>query len=279
MSSLTIYPPAKINLSLEVIGKRTDGFHDLKTLMVPIPGLHDTLIFDARDQFSFKCEDEGVPTDETNLVVRAARLYAEKAKVELMYQITLEKRIPAGAGLGGGSSDAAFTLLGLNELYGEALQLPELHELAAELGSDVPFFLYKTACICRGRGEIIEPLEQSVPFTICLLKPEFSVPTPDVFKRWKSSTEIAGVPYRAQDGPYGSMKNDLERPAFEKYLFLAQCKCWLLEQPEVEIAQMSGSGSTMYAIVSSVEKGNELLSRAMDELDPNLFSWCGSIGS
>jgi len=252
MATLSVNAPAKINLSLRVKGKRVDGFHELETVMLPLPELYDTLVFTEANTFKFTCDKPDVPTDESNLVVKAVRLFEKCAKLKVSYEILLEKRVPHGAGLGGGSSDAATTLLTLNKLYESKLSLEELHDIAAEIGSDVPFFLYESACICRGRGDLIETLPQVDPFALCLFKPDFGVPTADAYQRWEESKELPGIPYRSQKGPLGEMKNDLERPVFEKFLFLAECKRWLLMQPEVKVAQMSGSGSTMIAVVDDV---------------------------
>ena len=277
LPSLVLSAPAKVNLTLRVVGKREDGFHELETLMVPVPALADTLTFTPAEHYTLTCDTPGVPLDESNLVTKAVRAYEAAAGITVTHQIALQKRIPHGAGLGGGSSDAATTLLGLNQLYNTALRFPQLHTLATALGSDVPFFLYQSPCMCRGRGELIEPLDAAAAFTLCLLKPAFGVSTPDAFKRWKTSRPLAEVPYAPQHGPYGPMFNDLERPVFEKHLFLAQCKQWLLQQPEVQVAQMSGSGSTMLAVVSNITEGQALLERAKAELDPTLFTWCGEL--
>lgn len=277
MDTLTRSAPAKINLSLVVTGKREDGFHELETLMVPVSGLADRLLFEPAESFGFVCDQDGVPTDESNLVVKAVRAFERAAGIEVKYQITLEKEVPHGAGLGGGSSDAAFCLLGLNQLHGDPLAFEVLHELAADLGSDVPFFLYEAPCICRGRGDLIEPVEPVGAFSVCLFKPGFGVSTPDAYQRWQSSRELPGIPYAAQSGPYGEMVNDLERPVFEKFIFLADFKRWLLGQAEVAVAQMSGSGSTMIAILKEGATGEDLIARAKAECDPHLFTWSGEV--
>ncbi len=277
MSDLTLEAPAKINLSLKVLGKRADGFHELETLMVPLSGLSDTLHFQEGDRFSFSCEADDVPKDETNLVVKAVRVFEERVGIKVHYKITLEKRVPHGAGLGGGSSDAAFTLLGLNRLCGEPLAFEVLHDLASELGSDVPFFLYQRACLCRGRGEIIERVEQAEKFPIVLLKPNFAVSTKDAFSRWKDAKEVESFHYEAQMGPYGKMVNQLEIPVFEKFLFLGELKTWLLNQKGVKVAQMSGSGSTMITILEDIGDADTIITSAKETWDPNLFSWLGVV--
>ena len=162
-----------------------------------------------------------------------------------------KKRFLPGAGLGGGSSDAASTLKALNELLETKLGLGELLDIAATIGSDVPFFLHGKLCECSGRGECVVPIDDDWELPIVLLKPAFGVATPDAYKRWQASTEIPGILYRPQLCPWGEMVNDLERPVFQKYPVLADMKMWLLDQPEVHAALMSGSGSTMLAVLSS----------------------------
>ena len=277
MSEMTINAPAKLNLSLEIVGKREDGFHELDTLMIPVKGLHDTLTFTVAGKYALRCDDSKVPTDESNLVTKAVRLFEQETGCEVTHEVLLTKRIPHGAGLGGGSSDAAKTLEVLNELYGTSLPLVELHDLCSKLGSDVPFFLYNSPCRCKGRGEEVEVIDRVEPFGVCLLKPDFPVSTPDVYKRWSESKPLKGISYSPQEGPYGMMVNHLELPVFEKYLFLAECKRWLLDQPEVKVAQMSGSGSTMFAILQDVTQSEALILRARNELDPNFFAWSGVV--
>ena len=263
--------PAKINLSLRVLGRRTDGFHDLETMMVPLT-LADELTFGnlggagaPGTDFILDCDDPTLPTGPDNLALKAAALIARHApgRIEPTH-ITLRKHIPHGAGLGGGSSDAATVLLALNELYRLGLGTPELAALAAELGSDVPFFVYRSAAICRGRGELVEPVRLPRPLALLLLKPPFPVPTPLAYRRWAGSRELPGVPYKAQTMSWGELANDLERPVYEKYLLLAEIKTWLLEQPESVGALMSGSGSTMFALLHDAMTADALARRARE---------------
>lgn len=272
-SPLTLYPPAKINLSLRVLGKREDGFHALDTLMLPI-GLTDALTFTPSDQFSFSCDRPDVPGDESNLVVRAVRLFERETGIEVRFHIYLKKRIPHGAGLGGGSSDAAFTLKGLDILYDTKLGVDRLAALSAELGSDVPFFLYGSLCRCTGRGEIIEPLPPLPPSPVLLVKPSFGVPTPDAYKRWSSSRELENVHYNFQKWRSFELLNDLERPVFEKYLFLSSLKMWLLRRKEAEAVLMSGSGSTLFVLCHSLEKC-EILAEKVKNISDDLWVWNG----
>ena len=261
---------AKINLSLRIIGKRPDGFHEIDTLIAPI-ALADELTIDDAPAFAFSCSDSTLPTDDTNLAVRAARLFGERTGGAVNARIDLVKNIPHGAGLGGGSSDAAAVLLALNERADGALSPADLHAIAAQLGSDVPFFLYDSAAHCRGRGEIVEPCGIDGNYRLLLVKPPFPVPTPWAYQRWLDSRELPDVLYAPQRLAWGDLVNDLERPVFEKYLFLASLKSWWLEQPEVAGALMSGSGSTTFAVLHASASIDELERRTRAEFGDALW--------
>lgn len=270
---MQLLAPAKINLSLKVVAKRPDGFHEIETLMVPI-SLADTLDIERTDAsgITFTCSDASLPVDDDNLVVRAAKLFLERTKISFGIRIHLEKRVPHGAGLGGGSSDAATALIGLNELFDTKLDTPTLSAMAAELGSDIPFFVYRSAAMCRGRGELVEPVSFNEKLPLLLLKPAFGVPTPWAYKCWAGSFDLPGIPYAAQSFPWGKLVNDLERPVFEKYIFLATLKRWLLAQPEASGALMSGSGSTTIALLRDESMGPALIEKAHAEFGPDLWT-------
>lgn len=276
---LVIDAPAKLNLSLRVLRKREDGFHDIDTLMLRIPGLCDQLTFTAAGTDSFTCDDPGVPSDGSNLVLKALAAYRAASGFTQALAIHLEKRVPHGAGLGGGSSDAAATLSALDQLNGNALGTERLMEISATLGSDIPFFLGPPVARATGRGEHVEAAEGLPSLPILLLKPDFGVATPDAYKRWTGSTELPGISYGPQVFPWGELVNDLERPVFQKHLFLAEVKAWLLARPEVEGALMSGSGSTSFAILKNAASAETVIEAARRELDPTLWAWHGSIGA
>ena len=248
---MQLFAPAKVNLSFKILCRREDGFHEIETLMAPI-SLGDELTIEPNESgtgVSFSSDDLTLPAGDENLVVRAAHRFFAEIREEPRVRITLRKKIPHGAGLGGGSSDAASTLLGLNELYDGRVAFPRLTSLAAEIGSDVPFFLVRGTARCRGRGEIVEPVGSLPELSLLLLKPDFGVPTPWAYQQWRDSRELPGVDYAAQKVGDLIFENDLERPVFEKHLFLARMKGWLREQPEVAAALLSGSGSTMFAVL------------------------------
>ncbi|MDB9741283.1 4-(cytidine 5'-diphospho)-2-C-methyl-D-erythritol kinase [Akkermansiaceae bacterium] len=272
----TYKSPAKVNLSLKVLGKRADGYHELETLMARI-SLYDTLTFKKSDTLSLQCDFPGVPLDDSNLVIKALKALEAHVGREMNYAIHLEKHIPHGAGLAGGSSNAATTLMALNELENLHLSKEVLATIAAKLGADVSFFLYETSCLCRGIGEIVEPISLAVDKKLLLIKPDFGVNTPAAYKAWQSSKKIKGISYLAQQMPWGEMVNDLERPVFAKHRFLAELKMWLLAQPEVEGALMSGSGSTVFAILSDTQEEFLLVNKLKNEINPLLWTHIASI--
>jgi 4-diphosphocytidyl-2-C-methyl-D-erythritol kinase len=274
---MQVFAPAKINLSLKILGQRGDGFHGVETFIVPI-SLYDEIQIDkddTKDGIEFRCDDPSVPQGDENLAVRAAKTFLEAAKVKNGVAIELKKKIPHGAGLGGGSSDAATSLLTLNELFKTNLPPEALAKMGETIGSDVPFFIFQSAAICRGRGELVTRLKFHEQLSILLLKPAFAVPTEWAYSRWQNSQGIPSAPYAAQQFADQTFMNDLERPVFEKYVFLAHLKMWLLKQPEVGAALMSGSGSTLFAVMRPNTDVELVAERAKSELDPELWTCAG----
>ena len=176
--------PAKLNLFLEVLGRRPDGYHELETLMVAVD-LYDTLHLadDPSGRIALECDDPGLPTGPANLVVRAAERLRAEAGTPRGARIALRKAIPAQAGLGGGSSDAAATLVGLDRLWGLRTAPERLDELAGQVGSDVAFFRHAPAAVCRGRGERVEPVRPAAPLHFVLVCPAVGVSTAEVYGR------------------------------------------------------------------------------------------------
>lgn len=268
--NVQVRAPAKINLSLRISRRRDDAFHEIETLIAPI-SLADELKIERSNVIEFECDDASLPRDANNLVVRAAQLFFARAGITGGARINLRKHIPHGAGLGGGSSDAASALLALNELFGQPLGSDELLAIAAEIGSDVPFFFARSAAVCRGRGEIVTRAS-APPLRLLMVKPEFGVPTASAYAQWQSSREFAGVDYNAQQFSGAEFVNDLERPVFEKFPFLAVTKTWLRSQREVGAALLSGSGSTVFAALREGADAGALAERARAELDPKLWT-------
>jgi 4-diphosphocytidyl-2-C-methyl-D-erythritol kinase len=266
--------PAKINLSLKILGGRNDGFHEIETLIAPIT-LCDEIDIDKNSsctEIEFHCDDPSVPTGDDNLIVRAAKIFFAATKLRPAVLVELKKRTPQGAGLGGGSSDAASTLLALNELFETKLPLEALAKMAATIGSDVPLFIFQSPALCKGRGELVMPVKRKDKLSILLLKPAFVVSTAWAYSRWQNSREIPEVRYAEQEFAGQIFVNDLERPVFEKFVFLAKLKMWLLEQSEVGAALMSGSGSTVFAVLRDDADANVIAKRAKAELDPELWT-------
>jgi len=269
---MQILAPAKINLSLRIFNRRPDGFHEIETLIAPI-SLYDKIDIEKQNRWiDFSCDDPTLSTGDDNLVVRAAKAFLEKTKIKSGVSIKLQKKIPHGAGLGGGSSDAAATLKALNQLFEAKLSREELASLGSTIGSDVAFFLFESAALCKGRGEIVEPTKLKTKLSILLLKPAFEVSSAWAYSRWRDSKEIPGVSFQAQNLDGQTFVNDLERPVFEKFVFLTQLKGWLLKQPEVRVALMSGSGSTVFAVLRENADVDLLSKRAREEVDCDIWA-------
>lgn len=235
---LKLFSPAKINLFLKVVSKRPDGYHNLSSLFQTI-SLGDTLSFDIHSQDLLISSDVNLPTDSSNLILKATELFRKKTGSTQHYKIHLNKKIPTQAGLGGGSSNAATTLWACNQLTDAKIPLEELVKWASEIGSDVPFFFSQGRAHCTGRGEIIEqlPLCDSKPFWI--VKPSCGLSTPEVYRHLKLSSQSE----RLLDGYY----NDLEQPAFDLNPDLRRLKNELLQRG-FETVLMSGSGSSFFCM-------------------------------
>lgn len=263
----------KVNLLLNILGKRPDGFHELETLMHPV-ALCDRLSFDrAGRNIKLTCSDPGLPVNSRNLVHRAAALFLKTAKINEGVRIHLEKHIPIAAGLGGGSGNAATTLLALNELFGQPLPSDTLHELAAALGSDIPFFLQNRPALASGRGEIIQPLDLFPVLKnahLVLIHPGFGISTAWAYQQLDKFPEAQnGRPGRAEklarllrDGDTAAagreFYNSLEAPALRKYPLLELFQEFLRANG-AWAALMSGSGSTTFALIDTQMAAERLL--------------------
>jgi len=264
--------PCKVNLLLNILGQRPDGFHELETVLHPVK-LCDRLVFEPRGSgVELTCGDATLPTDARNLVHRAATQFLQTAQIRDGVKIHLEKKIPLAAGLGGGSGNAATTLLGLNELFGGPLAAERLHELAAALGSDVPFFLQTQPALATGRGETIQPLEAfpALRRTVFLLiHPGFGISTPWAYQNLarfpaalhgrtgRAAQLIACLRGGDLDAAGKGLYNSLEAPALEKYPLLGLFQDFLRAHGAAA-ALMSGSGSTTFAIVEDMQAAESL---------------------
>lgn len=282
--------PCKVNLLLNLLGRRADGFHALETVMQPIP-LHDHLTFDraANPGVTLTCTHPELPVDGSNLVHRAATAFLTAAGIRDGVRIHLDKRLPLAGGIGAGSANAAVTFLALNELFGHPLPPERLHELAATLGSDVPFFLSDGPALATGRGEVVEPLK---PFAALrgraffLAHPGFGISTPWAYQnmaRFPAARD--GQPGRAarlvaalngaEIGPaVKEFYNSLEAPAFDKFPVLALYQEFLREQGALA-ALMSGSGSTTFALAENLAAAETLAEKFRGRFGAN--GWTATV--
>jgi 4-diphosphocytidyl-2-C-methyl-D-erythritol kinase len=256
---MKVRAPAKVNLQLRILGRRAEGFHDIETIIVPL-SLSDELTIDVfpGDTITLTCDDPAVPVGRSNLAIAAAYEFQEETGLRFAATIHLRKRIPISAGLGGGSSDAATVLSALEQLLDTKLGIKGLQKIAARIGSDVPFFVRPRPATCRGRGEIIEPFEVPENLSIFLMKPPFGVETSWAYRAWASAQSAPERLEVEQDLGWIKIFNALERPVFEKFIILPVMKDWLLRQPEVRAAAMSGSGSTFFALLRDDASGSSL---------------------
>lgn len=253
--------PAKLNLSLAVTGRRSDGFHELVSLTVPLE-LADELSFVPGGEWSLACDDASVPADGTNLVLRAAEAYARRRPEAPRGRFTLRKRIPHGAGLGGGSSDAAAALRLLDRASGAPLGPEALESVALEVGSDCAFFVRRVPAVMRGRGELLQPLPAAACRALAgrrviVIKPPFGVPTPEAYALFAKHGALRS-PAQAEalleawlarpESDPSALGNDLEPAVFGKHVALPSG----LEAAAAAVSQqfrMTGSGSACFCIV------------------------------
>jgi 4-diphosphocytidyl-2-C-methyl-D-erythritol kinase len=259
-SSLEINSYAKINWTLDIIFKREDGYHELRTIYQTV-SLRDQLrITETISAIEIICDDSRVPCDETNLAFKAALLLREVTGTSKGARIEIEKRIPVAAGLGGGSSNAAATLLGLVKLWHVEIEDRELIRIAASLGSDVPFFLIGGTALGVGRGEEVYPIEQARCDGLLLVNPGFAVSTRDAYEKLSrlTTSEAANIiPFTLlaakgiRELPLVA-RNDLETPVLAAYPEIAEVKRRLLSLG-ARHALMSGSGATVFGVFDNSE--------------------------
>jgi 4-diphosphocytidyl-2-C-methyl-D-erythritol kinase len=277
----------KVNLLLNILGRRADGYHELETLMHPV-ALFDRLAFDrAGVGIQLTCSDLRLPVNSKNLVVQAADLFAKAAGLGPGegVRIHLQKNIPVAAGLGGGSGNAAVTLLALNELFGHPLPASKLEELAAALGSDVPFFLQTRPALATGRGEIIRPLDAFPALRgVCfvLVHPGFGISTPWAYQQLANfPAAMHGTPGRAQrliallqtslDAAAPEFFNALEGPALRKYPLLELFQEFFRDNG-ASATLMSGSGSATFALAPARGAAETMLEKFKVKFGPNFWT-------
>ncbi len=274
---MKIRAPAKINVGLRVVGKRFDGYHLLDTIMVPV-SLYDEIYItksagEARScssNLTVTCDNPAVPSDEGNIVFRAAKLIIEEKSIRELVAIHIKKRIPIGAGLGGGSSDAAATLIGMNSLFGLNYSTRRLKQRAYRLGADVPFFIDRRPARARGIGERLTPVK-SLPWKwAVIVYPGFPVATSWVYQnlaakltKAMANTSILS-PHRKSSGQQGLLVNDLENVTVARYPRIKFLKKKLIAAGAAG-ALMSGSGSAVFGLFDSRGNAARALSRLQKE--------------
>ncbi len=252
---------AKVNLSLEVLYKRKDNFHEINTIFYKTK-IHDLLHFSKSAKYEISLDKNIDIPLQSNLIYKAAQLLQSYVEKDLSCSIKVEKNIPTGGGLGGGSSNAAYTLLALNDLFDLKVSKEELSKLAAQLGSDVPFFLYDKTCVASGRGEIISEIDFEVPYHMLLINPGIHISTPEAYK----SLNRNNIPVKGKDylkllenqsvltpELTNHFKNDFEEYVFKTFSKIYDIKNALYENDSV-FALMSGSGSTVFGMFYDVDK-------------------------
>jgi 4-diphosphocytidyl-2-C-methyl-D-erythritol kinase len=250
--SISLFSPSKINLFLKVLGRRSDGYHELSSLFQTID-LGDFLDFQIYHKDVLTCSDSSIPLDGTNLILKATELFRRKTGLKVGLKIHLNKNIPVQAGLGGGSSNAATTLWAFNVLVGAIATEADLREWSVEIGSDVPFFFSSGTAHCTGRGECIHSLPAPPPLSCVIVKPNIGLSTPEVYKRLALSPQIHIKPGESTFDPAAFVSlsqnygNDLERPAFEIRPELGKIKSNLL-RGGFDVVLMTGSGSAFFCL-------------------------------
>jgi 4-diphosphocytidyl-2-C-methyl-D-erythritol kinase len=264
---LVLNAAAKINLTLEVLGRRTDGYHEIVTVMQTVD-LSDRLVVQDADVLELRTTASDVPTDGTNLALRAAAALRDGAGVSRGARITLEKRIPVAAGLGGGSTDAAAVLVGLNRLWGLRLSSARLAEVAVTLGMDVPFFLHGGAALGTGRGERLEPLA-TCALALVLVNPRVAASTAEIYGGVKPEmysdggrgrSMAAALRSRQASRVAATLGNALERVAAPRYREVEQMESALLAAGALGAA-MSGSGLTVFGVARSYDHARQIRDR------------------
>ncbi len=290
--TMVVHAPAKINLTLEVFGKRTDGYHALRSLVVPV-SLYDTLTLTPTDgAIEVFCTVAGLPGENLsllpasgdNLAARAAQILREETGIRRGVRIGIRKEIPIGGGMGGGSADAAAVLSGLNALWGLNLPVERLMALGARLGSDIPAMVYGRAVCMEGRGEKVTPVSCCWPagtaWWLVVVNPGFNVPTRDVYRRFRSgltSTEetFINARFALERGELGlactSLINSLEAPVFIKYPLLAMLAGRLKSAGAAGVL-LSGSGASVFALAADQDQALLIESHVRRDTGPWLWT-------
>ena len=265
---LVLQTSAKVNLALEVLGKRSDGYHEIATVMCAVD-LFDRLTLEVAPGLSLEADDPALPIDERNLIVRAAMLLREAAGVAKGARLRLQKRIPVAAGLGGGSSDAAAALMGLNRLWGLRWPRERLEALAVRLGMDVPFFLGRGPALATGRGEHLKRLPAAGAYALVLVNPRIPISAREAYERvpagWRADDGgtrrvVDALGTRNPARVAAALTNHLETFVAPHVQAIGRMKAALLAAGALG-AMMSGSGSTVFGLARSFDHARQIRQR------------------
>jgi 4-diphosphocytidyl-2-C-methyl-D-erythritol kinase len=274
---MRILSPAKINLFLHITGKRQDGYHELFTLMSCV-GVADAILLDFNaDHISIDCQNDRVPRDATNLAFRAAAIFFEQSGIKPGVAITIEKNIPVAAGLGGGSSNAAAVLNGLNRYFDTPFSKNQLHRMAAGMGADVPFFLYGKPALATGVGDRLSayPLLKQLP--VIIINPNFSVSTAEIYKSFsfgltngKKPINYDSFTEKTDFNAAIHLANDLEKITASRHPEIYCAKQRLLEQGAIG-SLMSGSGPSVFGIFPDTEVAEQAYRKLCGNRNERIF--------
>jgi len=260
---MKVLSPAKVNLHLEVLERRADGYHEIQSLMMRIDLFDEIEIRPGGQGVRLMAEGEAIPGGPENLACRAAQLFCRETGVPENFEVRLRKNIPVAAGLGGGSGNAAAVLLALNDLYPKRLQRNSLLDLGSRLGADVPFFLLQKSALARGKGERLTAAKMPEGLGFLLLVPPFRISTPwayDAFDQMTGGKEKGGTHLQESYPTLGDLlpvlKNDLEIPALSRYPEIGRKKEELLRLG-ARGALMSGSGPVVFGLFASKREAEE----------------------
>ena len=256
MESIKIKTPAKINLGLNITGKRSDGYHNIETIFYPV-NLYDFISFEKSDALSLESNNSSLVKEDGNSIIKAVQILEKEVERNLSVKIFLEKNIPIGAGMGGGTSDGAAALIALNDLFDLRLGINRLRELALHIGSDAPYFINPVPSIATGRGEVLSEIDLNITSPILIINPGIHIST-----RWAYENLPANLPHKSinKDTDYRNISlhemkniltNDFEKVVFPAYPEIENIKNLLYELGAV-FALMTGSGSTVFGVFEDV---------------------------
>ena len=275
LTTLHLQSPAKVNLRLEVLGKRADGYHDLKMVMCRISLFDEvTLALNNDDKITVVCDNESVPCGEENIAWKAAKTFKNTTGITNGIHIKIKKRIPMGGGLGGGSSNAATVLMGLNSLTGNTLSTEKLMEMGLTLGADVPFFIFKEPALAEGIGERLTPISGLPELSLILVNPAIEIPTASIFNSLnlgltKPIETLSITKFNCSlSEVIAILHNDLEDVTLNKYPEVKMVK-EMLHNHGASGVLMSGSGSTVFSLYLDHEKAETAFTLIKEEAASN----------